>query len=97
MVSTYLRNAREMCRRAIESREKIYEGEREAKERASRKGSSAIIEVQTWMSHEQCKALVADNQWNMQQSLMYSALSQAEALEVIKAQNAEIISLLKHR
>jgi hypothetical protein len=76
---TYVKNAEEMAGRAIESREKIYQGKREAELRAAQLGLSPIIEVQTWMSHEQCKALVADNQWNIRQSIMYSQLALARA------------------
>jgi hypothetical protein len=93
-VLTYLRNAEEMAGRALVAREAIYQGKREAEARARRDGTSLIIEVQTWMGHEQCKALVADNQWNMKQSIMYAQLAQARVAAKLAAEAIKQTELL---
>lgn len=84
----HLKNAREMARRAIVARERIYAGNKEAKQVAVDRGTNYNDELQKWVTTNTFKSLVADNQWNMQQSIMYSNIAIAEGQQ-------RIISLLE--
>jgi hypothetical protein len=66
---------------AVASRERIYQGSREARQLGKeRKGTTPLIEQQRWMASSECQMLISDNQWQMQQSIMFASLAQMELL-----------------
>jgi hypothetical protein len=83
MWEEHYRNAREMVKRALKAREEIYEGSRAAKLRAEERGTREVDELQKWLTSAKFSSLVSDNQWNMQQSIMYNELAQTELLQGI--------------
>jgi uncharacterized protein YaiL (DUF2058 family) len=102
MFTQHLINARAMAKRAIESRERIYQGIAEARSRyALRRGRkdyaslTAEDEIQRWMTSQKAKQIIADNQWNMKQADMYSNLAAAEGIENILTEMRKQTALLE--
>jgi hypothetical protein len=78
MYAEHMKAARHHMREAISAREDIYQGQREARQMAQQRGTTPLIEVQRWMSSVDCKMLISNNQWHMQQSIMFSNMAQME-------------------
>jgi hypothetical protein len=97
-----LRNAREMAKRSIAAREKVYKGIEEARLKflTRPKTSSAISvddEIQKWLSSTQAKTLIADNRWYIDQATMYATLSMAEDMASLLAAVEGLANSLEDR
>ena len=90
---TYLRNAEEMAGRAIAAREKIFQGNREARAKAEADGTDPLTAVLTWEGHTQYKSLMGDHRWYMEQAAMYSHLAQlrASAFQMAEAKKQTVL------
>lgn len=81
--------------RAIQQREAIYQGQREAKEHGRKKaGTTPLIEQQKFMSSALAAEMVADQNWQMRQADAHSGIAIAEFLSVLVEEQKLTNSLL---
>jgi len=98
-VETYVRNAEQMARRAIDAREKIYQGMREAVAAFRVRGRGMHVPEdakQKFLSSTKAKSLIADNRWNMTQCIMYSVLALSRAAAGMLVESKKQTKLLQN-
>lgn len=100
-VETYVRNAEQMARRAIEAREKIYQGMREAVLAAPRVRRGRLVHgpedaKQKFLTSQTAKGFISDNRWNMMQCVMYSVLGLSRAAVGMLAESRKQTKLLEN-
>jgi len=67
--------------KAVNLRERIYQGQREARAEAKRKGTTPIIEQQRFMTSAVAQEMISDQNWYMRQADAHSGVATAALLE----------------
>jgi uncharacterized membrane protein len=92
------RNAEIMAAKAIRSREDIYRGMDEAVADYARKPGSMVSPAdakQKFMTSQTAKSLIADNRWNMMQTVMYGILAITDAAGQLVVESRKQTRLLE--